>query len=403
VRENDERRAYALTMVVLVAAILVHVSLGLFFHAFERPTLAAYEAVSTLFFLLLVFLLHRYRLVPLAGALSLLEFAVHSAVMMVALGVSSGFVMIPLVATAISTPVHYAAFPLRLAVATTSTLITLIAAAYSFNIGPTQPFPPDFNQVLLIANAIWLSIAVSFSLWFFLGEMWNAEEAYEMEYERSEGLLRNILPGEVAERLKLGEKTIADLHPQVTVLFADIVGFTERAAKVPPDELVALLNRVFSSFDALAHRHGVEKIKTIGDAYMAVAGLPRGRADHAEAIARLALDMQRACAQIEAKTGEPLPIRVGIHSGPVVAGVIGSTKFAYDLWGDVVNLASRMESNGVPGRVQISEATFALLARRYRCSPRGPIEIKGKGQMEVWFLDGLLDEPAAPRSAPATD
>ena len=206
------------------------------------------------------------------------------------------------------------------------------------------------------------------------------------ERGRAERLLLNILPQPIAERLKLSHDVIAEHSDQVTVLFADIVGFTPLSEAKTPHDLVQLLNRVFSAFDRLADAHGLEKIKTIGDAYMAVAGLPAAQPDHALRAARMALAMHTSIAQVAAETGEPLVLRIGLHSGPVVAGVIGSRKFAYDLWGDTVNTASRMESHGLPGNIHCSEDTAALLQGQYRLEARGAVEIKGKGEMNTFLL-----------------
>ncbi|MEJ2121119.1 MAG: adenylate/guanylate cyclase domain-containing protein [Alphaproteobacteria bacterium] len=322
------------------------------------------------------------------------EFAVHGALATIILGVGTGFAIIPLFAIGVAAPVRFAALPVRAAACAVATLITVGTGAYVIRVGPTNPLWAEFTRWLLFTNGVWVSIGVGIVMWFFMREMGRAEDALEREYARSESLLHNIMPVEVAERLNKGEGVIADDHAQVTVLFADIVGFTERSSTMPPDRLVALLNRVFTRFDALVERHGVEKIKTIGDAYRAVAGMPRERPDHAAAIARLAIDMNAACAELSGGVDGPIQIRAGIHSGPVVAGIIGASKFAYDLWGDVVNTASRMESTGLPGRVQVSEATRALLDDTFALSPRGSVEIKGKGAMETWFLDGARDGTA---------
>jgi len=206
------------------------------------------------------------------------------------------------------------------------------------------------------------------------------------ERERSERLLLNILPASIAERLKSSEAAIADHSEEVTVLFADIVGFTPLSAQKTPQALVQMLDRVFSEFDALAEAHGLEKIKTIGDAYMAAAGLPERREDHAPAAARMAQGMLEAVARIAAETGEALALRIGLHSGPVVAGVIGTKKFSYDMWGDTVNTASRMESHGVPGAVHCSGATAALLQHGFALTARGAVEVEGKGEMHTFLL-----------------
>ncbi|WP_293354927.1 MULTISPECIES: adenylate/guanylate cyclase domain-containing protein [unclassified Microcoleus] len=206
------------------------------------------------------------------------------------------------------------------------------------------------------------------------------------EKEKSERLLLNILPGPIAQRLKEGENTIADSFAEVTVMFADLVGFTKLSAHLSPAELVELLNEIFSAFDELAERYGLEKIKTIGDAYMVVGGLPKVSDNHAESIAEMAIDILGAMATIRTKGGQPLSIRIGIHTGPVEAGVIGTKKFTYDLWGDTVNTASRMESQGIPGGIQVTVATYERLRNKYVFEERGVISVKGKGDMMTYLL-----------------
>jgi len=206
--------------------------------------------------------------------------------------------------------------------------------------------------------------------------------------KENERLLLNILPASIAERLKQGEGVIADACAEATVLFADIVGFTDLSTRISATELVELLSGLMSDFDRLAQEHGVEKIKTIGDAYMAAAGLPDWRPDHAQAAVRLALDMMDAAARRKTRDGKSLQLRIGINSGPVVAGVIGIHKIAYDLWGDTVNIASRMQSNSEPGRIQVTEATYNLLKEGYEFESRGRLQIKGKGTMPTYFVSG---------------
>jgi adenylate cyclase len=210
------------------------------------------------------------------------------------------------------------------------------------------------------------------------------------ERDKSEQLLLNILPQAIAERLKEDSHAIAENFEEVSILFADIVGFTPLSARLNPIQLVNLLNQIFSAFDALAERYNLEKIKTIGDAYMVAAGLPLPRHDHADAIAEMALEMQAAVAKIKAETNENLQIRIGINSGVVVAGVIGKKKFIYDLWGDAVNIASRMESSGEPGLIQVTVATYTRLKDRYAFVERGVITVKGKGEMMTYWLQGRL-------------
>ena len=228
-----------------------------------------------------------------------------------------------------------------------------------------------------------------------------AQEALRYQQQQAERLLLNILPEPIANRLKLEEETIADYFEDVSVLFADIVGFTKLSSVTSAVELVELLNEIFSTFDTLTEQHGLEKIKTIGDAYMAVSGLPNPHSNGVAAIAEMALDMQNKIAEFNTQNRRPLSLRIGIHTGPVVAGVIGIKKFIYDLWGDTVNTASRMESQGLAGKIQISSETYDRLKDSYICTKRGAIAIKGKGEMTTYFLVGRQGE--TPHSSPAAD
>ena len=233
-----------------------------------------------------------------------------------------------------------------------------------------------------IVNIFWTCLICNLSV--YLYEKLAKSEFYSRHI--SEKLLLNILPESIATRLKDEENAIADSFNNVTVLFADIVGFTELSSQLPPDLVVGLLNQIFSRFDRLAEFHQLEKIKTIGDAYLVVAGLPFPRDDHAEAIADMALHMQQAILAFNQDTGQNLSIRTGINTGPVVAGVIGLKKFAYDLWGDTVNTASRMESHGIAGKIQVSETTYNCLNQHYEFEERGFINVKGKGEMKAYLL-----------------
>jgi len=215
--------------------------------------------------------------------------------------------------------------------------------------------------------------------------------AREREQAKSERLLLNVLPAPVAARLKQGAGIIADAYAEVTVLFADIVGFTPLSERLAAEDLVTVLDLVFASWDRLAAHYGVEKIKTIGDAYMVASGIPVARTDHAEAIAEMALAMGPAVAAVAAESGLPLQVRIGIDTGPVIAGVIGRAKFIYDLWGDTVNTASRMESHAPPGTIQLTSRTYDRLRDRYELRPRDTIEVKGKGPMSPYLLIGPRD------------
>jgi class 3 adenylate cyclase len=219
----------------------------------------------------------------------------------------------------------------------------------------------------------------------------------DREREKSERLLLNILPASIAERLKESTGTVADRFEEVTVLFADIADSTPNIARMDAEEAVELLNEIFTTFDRLADDHGLEKIKTIGDGYMVVGGLPEPRSDHAHAVVALAIDMQQEVARFTWPSGAPVVLRIGINTGPVVAGVIGTRKFSYDLWGDTVHVASRMESHGVAGGVQMTESTYKHVRRVHRCAPR-TVNVKGKGSMPVYVLEAGV--PSRSRKRP---
>ena len=254
--------------------------------------------------------------------------------------------------------------------------------------------PVDIPETVVVAflalNIAGVSLTTYLLLQYFERER---EREREREHERSERLLLNVLPEPVAMRLKQHEGVIADRFEHATVLFADIVDFTPISAEIPPHEVVELLDAIFSSFDDLAEHYGLEKIKTIGDAYMAAAGIPTPRPDHVRAVADMALAMLDEASSHR----DGLDLRIGIDTGPVVAGVIGRRKFIYDLWGDTVNTASRMESHGVPGAIQVTEHVVAALADGYVLEPRGTVEIKGKGAMPTWFLRGRANDGPASR------
>jgi len=247
--------------------------------------------------------------------------------------------------------------------------------------------PSGVIVTLFVLNIIGVATTTYALLQYFVRER-------ERALAESERLLLNVLPAPVAARLKAQEGVIADHHPAVTVLFADIVGFTPLAARLSAEELVDLLDRIFASWDALATRLGVEKIKTIGDAYMVAGGIPAPRDDHAEAIAEMALEMGPAVRGCAEQTGMPLEVRIGIDTGPVVAGVIGRAKFIYDLWGDTVNTASRMESHAEVGTIQVTERLHERLRDRYELRPRGTVAVKGKGEMATYLLVGRRSDQA---------
>jgi adenylate cyclase len=263
--------------------------------------------------------------------------------------------------------------------------------------GVSPAVPRWFTTTMLAAN-----VAVGGTIVFTLLAVFARQRRDAQE--RADNLLLNILPRSIADRLKAETRTIADQFTSASILFADVVDFTPLAERLPPAEVVGVLDRLFSHFDDLAERHALEKIKTIGDCYMVAAGVPSPRRDHARALALMALDMQATMRSVDNVAHLGLELRIGINSGPVVAGVIGRKRFLYDLWGDAVNTASRMESHGTSGRIQITRATKELLEDEFVCEPRGTIPVKGKGEVEVWYLIGHRPNPTAePRAHPGTE
>ena len=255
-------------------------------------------------------------------------------------------------------------------------------------VGPVSTLPEWFTSTMLGLNVALAGSFVFFLIATFLRQRDRAMDALAREQERSERLLLNVLPKEIAPRLKAGESPIADAYEHATVLYADIVGSTLLAERLDAKQLVVLLNGIFSRFDLLAESLGVEKIRTIGDNYMCVAGVPRRRADHAKVMARMALGIRAYLDELRAAGEYRIDFRIGMNSGPCVGGVIGLRKFVFDIWGDSVNTASRMETHSEPGRVHLSDATYELIRDEFNCEPRGTIEVRGKGPMRTWFLLG---------------
>ena len=258
---------------------------------------------------------------------------------------------------------------------------------------PLPALPGWFTTTMLVLNIVVAESVVFFLLALFAQQRREALVALRAEHERAEELLVNVLPRSIAERLKTQTETIADSFSSASILFADVVDFTPMAEKLTPAQVVGLLDQLFGHFDDLVERYDLEKIKTIGDCYMAAAGMPVPRKDHARAVAMLALDMLEAVRAHDPDGDPKLELRIGINSGPVVAGVIGRKRFLYDLWGDAVNIADRMQTHGTPGRIQVTRSTYELLKDDFVLEPRGTIEVRGKGEMETWYLIGPR-EPA---------
>jgi class 3 adenylate cyclase len=370
---------------------VIHAVFLLIFALIDQWVLAYYNVFSVALFAL-AGVLHTRGYVVTALLLTVLEVPIHGALATVILGSEPGFYFYLAM-----TPIGAWVYPFfgrraRIFIVAVSSLAFAFLAAYSVYFEAISPLADGWAFGFKMANALGFVILVVGWIGFYNDAMLHAEAALAVAHERSEKLLRNILPSAIADRLKDAARTIGDHHDAATVLFADIVGFTEMARRMPAASLVRLLNDIFTEFDDLAAEHGLEKIKTIGDAYMVAGGLPEAQPDHAARIARYALAIRGAVARHRDDRGAPIQIRIGINSGPVVAGVIGKRKFAYDLWGDAVNIAARMEESADAGTIQVSAATQALLMDEFRFGRRDDVAIKGVGAMTVYRLEGPLGE-----------
>jgi class 3 adenylate cyclase len=291
----------------------------------------------------------------------------------------------------------HSAVLLRFIYATAVSVAVLVAYIAGVLLAPSGVHVGVINVLWWAALSMLIGMLISRSFELFRRRDFWKKRQLEEERARSDRLLLNVLPPSIAERLKRGERPIADRYDNVTVLFADIAQFTALAERSTPERVVDMLNVIFSTFDRITAEHGLEKIKTIGDAYMVVGGAPSPRGDHARAVADFALALRDAVRMLAIGELAGVAVRIGIHSGPVVAGVIGERKFSWDLWGDTVNTASRMESHGTAGEIQVSAAVAQELANDYRLERRGDIEIKGKGRMPTWFLVERLAASTVPR------
>jgi len=299
----------------------------------------------------------------------------------------SGMVIVWTLLIPIETLVAYKSRPAFAMFLGVAAIMLVVAFLQPYYVRTTNHFPPSLLAALHVMNTLGLAVYVLLAVYYYV---WRNEVLSRLvlrEQEKGEALLLNILPKEIAAILKNENRVIADQFESATILFADIVAFTPMSATMTPTELVELLNEVYSSFDALVEKYGVEKIKTIGDCYMVAAGVPRCNPDHARVLTQLALDIRDQFNQHEFR-GRRLKIRIGLNSGSVIAGVIGRKKFSYDLWGDAVNTASRMESGGAAGCIQVTDATYELIRDDFICESRGTVTVKGKGEMNIWYVLG---------------
>ncbi len=387
--ESDEGRLRATVLVISTVLIgIAAVLWGAIYLAFDEPVAAAiplgYSALSAVS-IVAFRVTRRYQLFRLT---QIVLIVVAPFLVMVATGgfVNSGAVIFwallgPLGALLLTSR--------REAVGWTLAFFALVVV--SALIEPTARAGNNLPKGVVIAffamNVLGPSAVAVVLLYYFVGQKNSALESLEREQEKSERLLLNVLPKEIAPTLKEGNQVIAEHFDAVSVLFADVVGFTPLSEKLPPAEMVGLLNDIFSYFDTLTDKYGLEKIRTIGDNYMVASGVPIPRDDHAHALASMALEMNSFLDSRDQADHE-IQFRIGMNSGPAVAGVVGTTKFHYDIWGDAVNTASRMESHGIPGKIHVTSEMRELLTDDFEFESRGEIEVKGKGIMQTWFLEG---------------
>jgi len=385
----DYARFYIVTRLTYPIGIIGHAAFIVIFWHLDLKTLAIYNIFSLVLFLFAAVQTNRGKDIRLPSILTVvIEVPTHAILATIYTGPASGFWLHFFLSI-----VFVLLFPFysrRVRLWLSAVLILALVVLISFTIGeePIQHIANEWilffiiNNVLIFATVV-VAVISSYEL-----AVVNAEDAMQEEFDRAEMLLLNILPVDIASRLKAHEEPLADTHENVSVLFADLAGFTDISRNLTADELVNLLNDLFSRFDKLANEYGAEKIKTIGDAYMVATGLKGSAGDHVEKIADLALGMQRAFGEFRQDNQVDLKLRIGVHSGSVIAGVIGKQKFSYDLWGDTVNIASRMESEGIPDQIQISAETWEMLPDRYQTSSRGEIQVKGHRPRSTYLLEG---------------
>jgi adenylate cyclase len=383
-----DQRMYFSMLLANVMALLLHFIWIFVFGSLGLTTLSLVNIGSVAIWIFNIALIRGRGAVLTAVVIGSLEVLGHQFLAIYYFGWGYGFQYFLLVIVAFAFMMNFRnmVIPVSLFIAC---LISFLWYYYSVQYWlPHNDADPAIRETFLMANVTTAFTILAIMSYVYSEAARKAEAKLELEQQKSEKLLLNILPASIAERLKESTSIIADHFESTTVLFADIVGFTALAERISPTEVVTRLNRIFCAFDDLADRYRLEKIKTIGDAYMVAGGFPDQRDGHANDVSSMALDMLAA---IEAgnRTGEqPMSIRIGIHTGPAVAGVIGVKKFVYDVWGDTVNTASRMESSGLPGRIQLSQQTALLLDADFDVQERGKVEVKGKGCMTTYWLVG---------------
>ncbi|MDZ4658504.1 MAG: adenylate/guanylate cyclase domain-containing protein [Bythopirellula sp.] len=382
-------RTYYSMLIANFMAFVLHFAWIFIFHGLGLTTLSLINIGSVIIFSANMAILRKWGTILTSVVIGSSEVLVHQGLAIYYLGWDYGFQYYLLVIVAFAFMMNFK----TMLIPTTLFFTCLVSFLWFYyyvqywnmphvDLGETVP------ELFLMTNVTTAFTILAMMSYVYSEAARTAEAKLELERQKSDRLLLNILPVSIAQRLKEDKSIIADHFESATVLFSDIVGFTAMSEHVTPTELVTYLNRLFSSFDDLAEKHGLEKIKTIGDAYMVAGGFPEVRDCHVKDVSAMALDMLDVVQQCNFITQQPVEIRIGIHTGPAVAGVIGIKKFAYDVWGDTVNTASRMESSGLPGKIQLSEQAAALLGDDFVIEERGRVEVKGKGCMKTYWLLG---------------
>lgn len=384
--EQEVRRVRLINILTLLAVMIVSSYIFLFSYLkWYKPVILNMIALVGY---ILVFLFNRFGLNRLSPIHFCIQVTVHMTILTILfLGRNSAAHIYLLIIPCLSFLIFHPKDKLWIYIVTILSITSLIYCEY-FSQPSSMLLPISENNLrflhftAIVGTSFLLNQVVSI----FHKDIQNAQRKLKEEHDRSEQLLLNILPEPIAKRLKFQEEVIADNYQSATILFADIVGFTQFSSGIPPQELVRVLNIYFTEFDRLSQIHEIEKIKTIGDAYMVASGIPIPSERHAEKIIHFGISIIKATKEISSRLGQNISIRVGVNSGPVTAGVIGKQKFIYDLWGDAVNLASRMESSGLTDKIQITEECYNLIKDKFPFELRGKIQIKGKGEMTVYTL-----------------
>ncbi len=384
-----DHRTYYSMLIANIMAFLLHLSWIFIFYGLDFSPLCWINVVSVMIWIFNIAILCKRGAILTAVVIGSAEVVTHQFLAIYYLGWGYGFQYYLLVVVAFAFMMNFRSMFIP-GLMFVICLISFLGFYYDVQywLVPHVDLGSTVQEIFLMANVTSAFAILAMMSYVYSEAARTAEAKLELERQKSERLLLNILPFSIAERLKDNDEIIADHYDSATVMFSDIVGFTALSERLTPTELVDRLNRLFSAFDDLAEKHGLEKIKTIGDAYMVAGGLPELQDSHAQDVSSMALDMLEAVEDYNLKMKEPVSLRIGIHTGPTVAGVIGIKKFVYDVWGDTVNTASRMESTSLPGRIQLSEQAAALLEDDFRIEARGTVEVKGKGSMKTYWLLG---------------